>query len=163
MRRKIAPKAKRKKTRKPRSLFSWAIVLPNRGWSYYSSWFVLLLLVAFIFAFVWRNILGSVALLAMGVFYLWVNLRAPSAYKVKITKEGVVYNNRLYKFKDLLSYSIRESAQGYVLVVKTAFRLLPEVVFMLPDDKTEKVDQLLAKYLPKEKRSLGYKLDLFTS
>ncbi|MCD6194632.1 hypothetical protein J7K05_00295 [bacterium] len=142
--------SRKKKARVLSPLVSWRAALPDRGWSYHSLWFFLVLAVAAVFVFGLHNILAAVVLGLMALYYLWLSLRVSDIYKVEVTKKGIVYNRHFYSFGDILFYSIEKAGKDKVLVIRTVSRVLPEITILLPKNKSEKVDKVLSRYLPKK-------------
>ncbi len=149
------PKAKKSKKssakkRQARTLLTWTIGLGGRESSYYLAWFGVCLVIAGMFVFFWHNFLAALTLVALAVIYVWFNIRLAEVHKVEIVKQGIIYDGHLYPFKELLGYSVVSRLKEEIIVLRTTYRLLPEIRIVVPRSKLDKAKRILARFLPSQ-------------
>lgn len=133
---------------------NWEIKLKNqKDFSRVLVWGLVIIVVAIGFIWFFKNYLGGLAVLALGILYLRFYYQVPIEKEITLSNQGVRYGAILYTFLDFLSFNlIKIKGKDYILF-QTISRNMPELVIEMPENlKKEKIEKFLDNRLPRQKK-----------
>lgn len=140
---------------KPKLLYSWqgAIRAFNqKGISYLVVLALVALVVVLVLVFFRQLSLALVVLASAFVLGVYHRVGPPEG-NYEIWTTGVKVSERLYLYKDLRSYWIKEEEGVPILHVSTFLSLPYRLTMVINRDQQEKVEEALLKYLPYHEES----------
>ena len=133
---------------------SWQIKLKNqKDFSSVLLWALGILTVSVAFIFIFRNYLGSLAILALGALYLRFYFQVPIEKEIILSSEGLKYGELFFNFTDFLSFALIKIRGKDHILFRTTSRNMPELVIDMPEGlQKEKILEFLSLHLPRQKK-----------
>jgi len=143
--------AEQNKNNEDKPIFSWKAA-EFAVYQKDTKWFLLLMVVAILLIafFVWNKNWTAVGVVVAGVFaFISLNGVKPKKISCKVYRDGVVIEDKAYRYTDLKSFWLIPGDHPRVRFARPG-RFSPAINMPIDEEDPEQIRLFLSKYLPEE-------------